>query len=61
MDNKELQDWQLGNESYSTPLMRVDLMNEWLKKNKQDILNQRKPIELEEPKYDGFDNLKMFD
>ena len=36
-----LQDWQLGNNSTTSPIKRVELMNEWLKRNKQEILASR--------------------
>jgi hypothetical protein len=48
-ETTQLEDWQLGNESKTKPLERVELMNLWLKKNKQEIiiLAQPKIIETE--------------
>jgi hypothetical protein len=46
-ERKQIEDWQLGNDSTLSPLTRVDYMNFWLKKNKQDILLNRikeKPV-----------------
>jgi hypothetical protein len=56
MEDYTLQDWQLGNNSSLSPLTRVELMNDWLKKNKQDILVTKK---LEEPEMEikGFTDL----
>ena len=47
-ERKQIEDWQLGNDSTLSHLTRVDYMNFWLKKNKQDILLNRikeKPVE----------------
>lgn len=37
---KKMEDWQLGNESKTKPQERIELMNQWLKKNKEEILKQ---------------------
>lgn len=38
--NLHLPNWQQGEHSTLTPLERVELMNEWLKQNKLDILSK---------------------
>jgi hypothetical protein len=59
MDKIILEDWQLGNESVTTPLSRVEYMNDWLKKNKAEILTKKEVVE--EPQiFLGFDDLKMY-
>lgn len=35
--NSHLPDWQQGEHSTLSPLERVELMNEWLKKNNEEI------------------------
>lgn len=40
--NTHLPDWQRGEDSKTPPLERLALMQEWLSKNKQDILS--KPV-----------------
>lgn len=42
----QVEDWQKGNNSTLSPLTRIDYMNEWLKKNKQDILLKKVDKEL---------------
>lgn len=42
----QVEDWQKGNNSTLSPLTRIDYMNEWLKKNKQDILLKQVDKEL---------------
>lgn len=37
--NLHLPNWQQGEHSTLTPLERVELMNEWLKQNKLEILS----------------------
>jgi hypothetical protein len=47
----QVEDWQLGNDSSLSPLTRIDFMNDWLKKNKQEILlkkEKNKPEDAEE-------------
>jgi len=39
----ETQDWQIGDDSKTPPLQRIDLHNEWLKKIHQDIQDNIKP------------------
>ena len=48
-----LQDWQLGSNSTTNPIKRVELMNEWLKKNKQEIIISAQP-EIIETEPTGF-------
>lgn len=52
----QIEDWQMGNDSSLSPLTRIDYMNDWLKKNKQDILqNQKNKLPLEpEKEFSGF-------
>lgn len=59
MKNKDLLDWQLGNESKTSPLDRVDLMNAWLKKNKLDVIKGTREIKPSITPV-GFDKLPMF-
>lgn len=44
----KVEDWQMGNDSSLSPLTRVDYMNDWLKKNKQDILLKQSNKELKD-------------
>lgn len=47
-ENARIEEWQKGNDSSLSPLTRIDYMNIWLKKNKQDILiNNNKEPDLE--------------
>ena len=59
MRSTKLEDWQLGNESKTPPLERVELMKEWLLQNKLDVLTSKKPIE-DKPVV-GFEDLDMYD
>lgn len=43
MKATELPDWQLGNESKSSPLDRCEMMREWLLQNKLDCITKTKP------------------
>lgn len=52
----QIEEWQKGNDSSLSPLTRVEMMNDWLKKNKQDILlntKERLPLEPEK-EFSGF-------
>jgi hypothetical protein len=60
MENKELEDWQLGNESVTKPLDRIMFMEEWLKKNKLEILKNR-IIEGTTSSIGGFEKLPMYE
>lgn len=58
--NEHLEDWQKGNDSITTPIQRLELMNDWLKQNKKDVLKKElveKPIEI----IGGFDKLPMYE
>lgn len=53
----KVEDWQKGNDSSLSPLTRIDYMNDWLKKNKQDILLKQKDRELknlDKEEFQGF-------
>lgn len=60
MINEELEDWQRGNDSRTSPLERVDLMTEWLKKNKSSILESLVP-EKTDRIIGGFEDLPMYE
>jgi len=59
MRSTKLENWQLGNESKTPPLERVELMREWLLQNKLDVLISKKPKE--DKSVVGFEDLDMFD
>jgi hypothetical protein len=42
-ERKQLENWQLGNESTTKPLERVELMNQWLKNNRREIKLSTQP------------------
>jgi len=46
----QVEDWQLGNDSSLSPLTRVEKMNDWLKKNKLEILLKKEKNKPEEDK-----------
>lgn len=52
--NQELPDWQRGAESEANYLERIRLMEDWLKANKQSILQNNKPITSNEEEMVGF-------
>ena len=60
MKNKELEDWQLGNQSVIKPLDRIKFMDEWLKKNKLEVLT-RSVTEEKVLTPIGFDKLPMYE
>jgi hypothetical protein len=60
MKNKELEDWQLGNQSVTKPLDRIKFMDEWLKKNKLEVLT-RSVTEEKVLTPIGFDKLPMYE
>lgn len=58
--NEHLEDWRRGNDSITTPIQRLELMNDWLKQNKIDVL-KREFVEEPTEVIGGFDDLPMYE
>ncbi len=58
--NEHLEDWRRGSDSILTPLQRVELMNDWLKENKRDVL-KKELVKQPEEIIGGFDKLPMYE
>lgn len=59
MEENKLQDWKLGNDSKTHYLDRINLMEAWLKKNKQEILLKGKKEISEEEVIVGFPEIEI--